>query len=665
MHLGCECSTARMSLGGCESFTLNMLRANVNTRSLFVPRGYYQSVSQQEASSTELDAINTTLNSSTFLDPSWSKPFSDLEKLADPTFFKIGPIDILIGIRIALPMLKAALRRFIARRTYPSKILSDNLFNFESTSSHPREARGVLNFLPNTIFSKGIGWSFIPPYAPHFGDLCKVSFDLKLYGRKTSDKQIQLSGFLEHIRPGYAIFADRGFPPLPSTQPDATPALSSPTPSPSVPLLHPSLVNSRSSLAIPQLALWSSMKRLSKLKGINSHLVRIHRYGVSNPKEVTLREHPSISSTVPIKEDHAGSVLPASYAAALETVPSPEESPVVSRDTTFIVSKPTETKLSQFLKFWIKNIIQLLLTILILFVMNSRKQFSRNANLNQLLSNVLAGLSVVFLLPSPNPLILIFLEPPLRTIFDTTRRRLCAFKRLSKSTKKDGRVHSRAILDLSAKFHKTRSSDISPRPFPGALSPLTTRFSITLNRWWTIFSWPLSSLLRSGTSWPIFQIWPRAIVESKPSKSDLALAWLDLENAVGSIPHELILTSLNAVGVPDSTSKIIASLYTSASSEIRCRPVWSSPIPMKAGLRQGCALSVILFNPSLEQILRQALETRLGSLYKFFWTLCDLAGSIGLRFNPPKRASLAFHPPLFVVQLMIPAFWLLAPLFHS
>ncbi|GFV91429.1 integrase catalytic domain-containing protein [Trichonephila clavipes] len=39
------------------------------------------------------------------LDSSWSEPFSDL-KLADPTFFKSGPIDILIDVNIALPMLK-------------------------------------------------------------------------------------------------------------------------------------------------------------------------------------------------------------------------------------------------------------------------------------------------------------------------------------------------------------------------------------------------------------------------------------------------------------------------------------------------------------------------------------------------------------------------------
>ncbi|GFT23063.1 uncharacterized protein TNCV_1858181 [Trichonephila clavipes] len=42
--------------------------------------------------------------------------------------------------------------------------------------------------------------------------LGKVSFVSKLYGGRTSDKQIiQLSGFLEQIRPGDVIFADRGF----------------------------------------------------------------------------------------------------------------------------------------------------------------------------------------------------------------------------------------------------------------------------------------------------------------------------------------------------------------------------------------------------------------------------------------------------------------------
>ncbi|GFQ99594.1 retrovirus-related Pol polyprotein from type-1 retrotransposable element R2 [Trichonephila clavata] len=48
----------------------------------------------------------------------------------------------------------------------------------------------------------------------------------------------------------------------------------------------------------------------------------------------------------------------------------------------------------------------------------------------------------------------------------------------------------------------------------------------------------------------------QVIVEVKHSRSDLALAWLDLENAFGSIPHSFILKSLHVVGVPSSISNI-------------------------------------------------------------------------------------------------------------
>ncbi|GFY40059.1 retrovirus-related Pol polyprotein from type-2 retrotransposable element R2DM, partial [Trichonephila inaurata madagascariensis] len=138
----------------------------------------------------------------------------------------------------------------------------------------------------------------------------------------------------------------------------------------------------------------------------------------------------------------------------------------------------------------------------------------------------------------------------------------------------------------------------------------------------------------------------QAIVEAKRSRSDLALAWLDLENAFGSIPHAFIIGSLRAVGVPDSVVNIIASLYSNAKSEIRCGPDWSPPIPMEAGVRQGCPLSAILFNLSLEQILRPALRwTR--RVTPFLASPSDVSPmrtiSIGLRFNPPKCASLAFY----------------------
>ncbi|GFX76188.1 integrase catalytic domain-containing protein [Trichonephila clavipes] len=66
----------------------------------------------------------------------------------------------------------AALRRFIARRSSPSKIISDNGSNFKGTSSHLRKLVDLClqEEVQNFLSLKGIEWSFIPPYTPHFGD---------------------------------------------------------------------------------------------------------------------------------------------------------------------------------------------------------------------------------------------------------------------------------------------------------------------------------------------------------------------------------------------------------------------------------------------------------------------------------------------------------------
>ncbi|GFT40049.1 reverse transcriptase domain-containing protein [Trichonephila clavipes] len=68
---------------------------------------------------------------------------------------------------------KLLLRRFIARRSCPSKIISDNGSNFKGASSHLRKLVDLClqEEVQNFLSLKGIEWSFIPPYTPHFGGL--------------------------------------------------------------------------------------------------------------------------------------------------------------------------------------------------------------------------------------------------------------------------------------------------------------------------------------------------------------------------------------------------------------------------------------------------------------------------------------------------------------
>ncbi|GFY77457.1 reverse transcriptase domain-containing protein [Trichonephila inaurata madagascariensis] len=75
-----------------------------------------------------------------------------------------------------------------------------------------------------------------------------------------------------------------------------------------------------------------------------------------------------------------------------------------------------------------------------------------------------------------------------------------------------------------------------------------------------------------------------AIVQAKRSEKDSSLAWLDLENAFGALPHEFIFRSLISAGVPDLICSII-SMCSDACSSIRCEDYRTTSIPMSAGVR--------------------------------------------------------------------------------
>ncbi|GFT23331.1 retrovirus-related Pol polyprotein from type-1 retrotransposable element R2 [Nephila pilipes] len=99
----------------------------------------------------------------------------------------------------------------------------------------------------------------------------------------------------------------------------------------------------------------------------------------------------------------------------------------------------------------------------------------------------------------------------------------------------------------------------------------------------------------------------QAIGHARRAHKVISMAWLDLENAFGSVPHTFILGALERAGVPESTIALVSALYTGSTSTIRVESGWTDPIPMCAGVRQGCPLSSIIFNLTLEQILRTGL----------------------------------------------------------
>ncbi|UYV72466.1 hypothetical protein LAZ67_9003254 [Cordylochernes scorpioides] len=94
------------------------------------------------------------------------------------------------------------------------------------------------------------------------------------------------------------------------------------------------------------------------------------------------------------------------------------------------------------------------------------------------------------------------------------------------------------------------------------------------------------------------------IEETKKTSRQACFAWLDLENAFGSVPHEHIFNVLDAFGVPGKVFAVFRDLNTDFSTSIRTPLGITSPIPFKLGVKQGCPGSSTLFNVAIEVIVR-------------------------------------------------------------
>ena len=122
--------------------------------------------------------------------------------------------------------------------------------------------------------------------------------------------------------------------------------------------------------------------------------------------------------------------------------------------------------------------------------------------------------------------------------------------------------------------------------------------------------------------------------ESRRSKKELSICFLDLENAFGSIPHGLLRESLTRCGVPDTLVQVIMGMYSESTSSFVSTSGTTKPIPVKVGVRQGCPLSTTLFNLALEPVLRSALA---------------LSEECGFRAHGQSLCSLAYADDLVLM----------------
>ncbi len=163
-----------------------------------------------------------------------------------------------------------------------------------------------------------------------------------------------------------------------------------------------------------------------------------------------------------------------------------------------------------------------------------------------------------------------------------------------------------------------------------------------------------------------------AIEDARRRGEELCVAWLDLANAFGSVPHTHIFGTLRLLGLPEEMLAVIQDLYTGSVTRAMTPDGLTDPIPILSGVKQGCPLSPIVFDLAMEPLIRAVLALKESTGYrllkqppqgalvnilayaddltvlaknefalqKLIDVLVSVAEWCSLQFKPPKCASL-------------------------
>lgn len=104
--------------------------------------------------------------------------------------------------------------------------------------------------------------------------------------------------------------------------------------------------------------------------------------------------------------------------------------------------------------------------------------------------------------------------------------------------------------------------------------------------------------------------------DAKRKHRSLAVCWVDLASAYGSVHHSLLLYSLKHYHAPPKLTNLVQSFYTGLAATVSSGS-WATPfIPINVGVYQGDPLSVVFFNTVINTMV-DTIQTRRDLGYKF------------------------------------------------
>ena len=158
--------------------------------------------------------------------------------------------------------------------------------------------------------------------------------------------------------------------------------------------------------------------------------------------------------------------------------------------------------------------------------------------------------------------------------------------------------------------------------------------------------------------------------DARRKKRKIGVAWLDLENAFGSVPTDHLLGSMNELGLTGCVLDVVKDIYTDSTTRVKIGKAQTDVVACRRGVKQGCPLSPILFDLAMEQLVSGLSKgTRFGyditgdqkvAILAYADDLCLLAESsntlqkmldrtkefadwAGLKFRPNKCATLMIN----------------------
>ncbi|KAL6038587.1 hypothetical protein STEG23_000500 [Scotinomys teguina] len=117
---------------------------------------------------------------------------------------------------------------------------------------------------------------------------------------------------------------------------------------------------------------------------------------------------------------------------------------------------------------------------------------------------------------------------------------------------------------------------------------------------------------------------------------------LDAEKAFDKIQHPFMMKALERVGIQGTFLNIIKAIYSKSTANIKLNGEKLKAIPLKSGTRQGCPLSLYLFNIVLEVLaraIRQHKEIKVIQIGKEEVKISLFADDVIVYLSDPKNST--------------------------